>query len=333
MQDYLLVTGGAGFIGINFILDWLAHHPDSYIINVDKLSYAANQYGLSLLAQQTHHIFVQADINDSACMRSLLAKYQPRAVVHFAAESHVDRSIAGAEDFISSNIVGTYRLLEAVRAYWQTLPQQDAVNFRFLHVSTDEVYGALQNTDAPFTETSTYAPNSPYSASKASSDHLVRAWFHTYGLPVLSTHCSNNFGAFQHPEKLIPLAISRALAGQKIPMYGTGQNVRDWLHVSEHCAALRVVLAQGKVGESYNIGANNEQTNLNVVHRICDILDELKPRIDGVSYRQQISFVADRAGHDWRYAIDASKIRRELAWQAQQDFDSTLRQTIIWYLR
>ena len=328
----ILVTGGAGFIGANFVLDWLARPDADAVINVDKLTYAGNRHSLALLDGDPRHRFVQADIGDRAAMDDLLARYRPRAVVHFAAESHVDRSIHGPAAFVETNIVGTFTLLEAVRACWQALPDAARADFRFLHVSTDEVFGSLSATDAPFGETTAYAPNSPYSASKAASDHLVRAWHHTYGLPVVTTNCSNNYGPYQFPEKLIPLMIARALAGESLPVYGDGQNVRDWLYVGDHCAAIRTVLAAGRIGETYNVGGWNEKTNIDVVHALCDSLDALLPRDDGTSYRAQIRYVKDRPGHDRRYAIDARKIERELGWRPAETFESGLRKTIAWYL-
>lgn len=332
----ILVTGGAGFIGANFVLDWLrrpgADPADpGRIINVDKLTYAGNRHSLAELDGDPRHIFVQADIRDPAAMEALLARYRPDAVIHFAAESHVDRSIRGPAAFIDTNIGGTYTLLEAVRGYWNALPDAEQAAFRFLHVSTDEVFGSLGPADAPFSETTSYAPNSPYSASKAASDHLVRAWHHTYGLPVLTTNCSNNYGPYQFPEKLVPLMISGALAGQPLPVYGDGANVRDWLYVGDHCAAIREVLMRGRVGETYNVGGWNEKTNLEVVHALCDRLDALQPRAAG-SYRQQIRFVKDRPGHDRRYAIDARKLESELGWRPAETFETGLTKTVAWYL-
>lgn len=326
----IFVTGGAGFIGSNFILDWLAQ-SDENIINIDKLTYAGNLHNLSSLQHDERHHFVKADINDTTAIAQLLAIHRPRAIVHFAAESHVDRSIHGPAAFVQTNIQGTFQLLEACRAYWQQLPATDKKGFRFLHVSTDEVFGSLGANDAPFSETTTYAPNSPYSASKAASDHLVRAYFHTYGLPTLTTHCSNNYGPFHFPEKLIPLVITNALANKPLPIYGNGQQIRDWLYVKDHCAAIRRVLAAAPVGETYNIGGWNEQTNLSVVHFICDLLDELQAKPSG-SYREQITFVKDRPGHDQRYAIDARKIEKELGWKPAETFASGLRKTVEWYL-
>ena len=327
----ILVTGGAGFIGANFVLDWLAHH-DEPVINVDKLTYAGNLENLASLQGDARHIFVQADIGDSAVIGQLLAQHQPRAVVNFAAESHVDRSIHGPEDFIQTNVVGTFRLLEAVRAYWNGLEGEAKTSFRFLHVSTDEVYGTLSLTDPAFTEENNYEPNSPYSASKAASDHLVRAWHHTYGLPVLTTNCSNNYGPLHFPEKLIPLMIVNALAGKPLPIYGDGQQIRDWLYVRDHCSAIRRVLEAGKVGETYNVGGWSEKANIDIVKTVCALLDELRPRADGKSYAEQITFVTDRPGHDRRYAIDARKLERELGWKPAETFETGIRKTVQWYL-
>ncbi|WP_439589592.1 dTDP-glucose 4,6-dehydratase [Hydrogenophaga sp.] len=327
----ILVTGGAGFIGANFVLDWLALN-DEPVINLDKLTYAGNLESLSSLQSDSRHVFVQGDIGDSALVSGLLATHQPRAVVHFAAESHVDRSIHGAEDFIQTNIVGTFRLLEAVRAHWAALPEADRAAFRFLHVSTDEVYGSL-TPDAPaFTETHGFEPNSPYSASKAASDHLVRAWHHTHGLPVITTNCSNNYGPYHFPEKLIPLMIVNALAGKPLPVYGDGMQVRDWLYVKDHCSAIRRVLQGGQLGETYNVGGWNEQPNIEIVRIICSLLDELRPRADGASYTTQITHVKDRPGHDRRYAIDARKIEQELGWKPAETFQTGIRKTVQWYL-
>ncbi|MBK9186226.1 MAG: dTDP-glucose 4,6-dehydratase [Moraxellaceae bacterium] len=326
----ILVTGAAGFIGANFVLDWLALH-DEPIINLDKLTYAGNLDSLKSLKADVRHIFVQGDIGDSALVSSLLKQYQPRAVINFAAESHVDRSISGPSDFIQTNIVGTFNLLESVRAYWTALAPTLKTAFRFLHISTDEVYGSLSATEAPFAETNTYEPNSPYSASKAASDHLVRAWHHTYGLPVLTTNCSNNYGPYHFPEKLIPLIILNALAGKPLPIYGDGQQIRDWLYVKDHCAAIRRVLDVGKVGETYNVGGWNEKANIVVVRTICALLDELKPKASG-RYEEQITFVEDRAGHDRRYAIDARKLEKELGWKPVETFESGIRKTVLWYL-
>ncbi len=325
----ILVTGGAGFIGSNFVLDWLAG-SDEAIINLDKLTYAGNPDNLASLAEHPHHHFVHGDICDRELVASLLKQHQPRAIVHFAAESHVDRSIHGPGDFIRTNVDGTFSLLEAARAHCASLSDAQRNSFRFLHVSTDEVFGSLGPHDAPFSETTAYAPNSPYSASKAASDQLVRAWHHTYGLPVLTGNCSNNYGPYQFPEKLIPLVIANALAGKPLPIYGDGQQIRDWLYVTDHCAALRRVLADGRPGETYNIGGWNEKANLDVVHTLCDLLDELAPAAR--SYRQQITFVTDRPGHDRRYAIDARKIERELGWKPAETFESGMRKTVQWTL-
>ncbi len=327
----ILVTGGAGFIGSNFVLDWLGA-SDEPVINLDKLTYAGNLQNLAALSGDARHVFVQGDIGDAALVSGLLAKYQPRAVLNFAAESHVDRSIHGPGEFIQTNIVGTFNLLEAVRAYWGGLDAAAAAAFRLLHVSTDEVYGSLGKTDPAFTEEHKYEPNSPYSASKAASDHLVRAYHHTYGLPVLTTNCSNNYGPFHFPEKLIPLLIVNAQANLALPVYGDGQQIRDWLYVQDHCSAIRRVLAAGRVGETYNIGGWNEKPNLEIVHTVCRLLDELKPRADGKSYSEQITFVTDRPGHDRRYAIDAHKIERELGWKPTETFESGIRKTVQWYL-
>lgn len=327
----ILVTGGAGFIGSNFVLDWLAQSSEP-VLNLDKLTYAGNLENLASLQGDARHVFVQGDMGDRALVERLLAEHQPRAVLNFAAESHVDRSIHGPEDFIQTNIVGTFRLLEAVRAYWSALPEAKKTAFRFLHVSTDEVYGTLGPDDPPFAETNRYEPNSPYSASKAASDHLVRAWHHTYGLPVLTTNCSNNYGPYHFPEKLIPLMIVNALAGKSLPVYGDGQQVRDWLYVRDHCSAIRRVLEAGQPGQTYNIGGWNEKPNLEIVRTICTLLDELRPRADGRSYREQITHVADRPGHDRRYAIDARKIERELGWKPAETFETGIRKTVQWYL-
>ena len=327
----ILVTGGAGFIGGNFVLDWLAGSDES-VVNVDKLTYAGNLQTLASLKDNPNHVFVQADIGDTTVISELLAKYQPRAVVNFAAESHVDRSIHGPSDFIQTNVVGTFNLLESVRAYWNNLPEPQKSAFRFLHVSTDEVYGSLAADDPPFAETNRYEPNSPYSASKAASDHLVRAWHHTYGLPVLTTNCSNNYGPYHFPEKLIPLVILNARAGKSLPIYGDGQQIRDWLYVKDHCSAIRRVLEAGQLGETYNVGGWNEKANLDVVHTICALLDELSPRADGKSYAEQITFVTDRPGHDRRYAIDARKLERELGWKPAETFETGIRKTVQWYL-
>ncbi|AEG69981.1 dTDP-glucose 4,6-dehydratase [Ralstonia solanacearum] len=330
-MSHILVTGGAGFIGGNFVLNWLANPGTDSIVNVDKLTYAGNRKTLATVESDPRHVFSQTDICDREALDSLFAQYKPRAVVHFAAESHVDRSIHGPAEFIQTNIVGTFTLLEAARAYWGGLDADAKAAFRFLHVSTDEVFGSLSATDPQFSETTPYAPNSPYSASKAASDHLVRAYHHTYGLPVLTTNCSNNYGPYHFPEKLIPLMITNALSGKPLPVYGDGQNVRDWLYVGDHCAAIREVLARGRLGETYNVGGWNEKTNLEVVHTLCDLLDELKPKATG-SYRDQIAFVKDRPGHDRRYAIDARKLERELGWKPAETFETGLRKTVQWYL-
>jgi len=325
----ILVTGGAGFIGANFVLDWIAHEGTP-VVNLDKLTYAGNPANLASLQKDERHIFVKGDINDRMLVSDLLKKYQPRAIVHFAAESHVDRSINGPGEFVQTNVVGTFSLLEETRTYWSGLGNAEQAGFRFLHVSTDEVYGSLGSDDPAFSETTAYAPNSPYAASKAGSDHLVRAWHHTYGLPVITTNCSNNYGPLQFPEKLIPLMILNALAGKALPVYGDGRNVRDWLYVGDHCAGIRAALARGKPGETYNIGGNSEKTNLEVVHAVCAILDELHPA--NAPHAKLITYVKDRPGHDWRYAIDAGKIRRELGWEPQERFASGLRKTVEWYL-
>ena len=327
----ILVTGGAGFIGANFVLDWLAQSGES-LVNLDALTYAGNQDNLASLAGDERHVFVQGDIGDSTLVARLLAEHRPRAILNFAAESHVDRSIHSPEDFIQTNIVGTFRLLEAVRAYWKTLENAAQQDFRFLHVSTDEVYGSLDKDEPAFADTRRYEPNSPYSASKAASDHLVRSYHHTYGLPVLTTNCSNNYGPYHFPEKLIPLMIVNALAGKPLPVYGDGQQIRDWLYVKDHCSAIRRVLEAGRVGEVYNVGGWNEKPNLDIVHTVCALLDELRPRADGNSYREQIISVTDRPGHDRRYAIDAGKIERELGWKPAETFDTGIRKTVLWYL-
>ena len=327
----ILITGGAGFIGANFVLDWLAQ-SDEPVINLDKLTYAGNRANLAPLDSDARHVFVHGDMGDRALVAALLAQHRPRAVLNFAAESHVDRSIHGPADFIQTNIVGTFNLLECVREYWGALPEAERAAFRFLHVSTDEVYGSLGPGDPAFTETHRYEPNSPYSASKAASDHLVRAWHHTYGLPVLTTNCSNNYGPLHFPEKLIPLMIVNALAGKPLPVYGDGQQIRDWLYVKDHCSAIRAVLAGGRLGETYNVGGWNEKPNIDIVHTVCALLDELRPRSDGQSYTSQISFVKDRPGHDRRYAIDARKIERELGWKPAETFESGIRKTVLWYL-
>ncbi|MGE5082232.1 MAG: dTDP-glucose 4,6-dehydratase [Acidobacteriota bacterium] len=326
----IVVTGGAGFIGSNFILQRMRDESAS-IVNFDKLTYAGNPHNLESIADNPRYHFVQGDIIDRELVRKTLARHQPRAVVHFAAESHVDRSIRGPDDFIHTNVNGTFALLEEVRAYWSSLEEPERARFRFLHVSTDEVYGSLGPNDPPFSETTAYAPNSPYAASKAASDHLVRAYHHTYGLPTLTTNCSNNYGPFQFPEKLIPLLILNAQQGKPLPVYGDGKNVRDWLYVEDHCEAIAAVLAQGTPGETYNIGGSNEKPNIEIVHRICDLLDEVSPA-KGVSRRELITFVKDRPGHDRRYAIDARKIERELQWKPKETFDTGLRKTVRWYL-
>ena len=327
----ILVTGGAGFIGSNFVLDWLARH-DEPVLNLDALTYAGNMENLASLEGDARHVFVHGDIRDRALLDRLLAEYRPCALLHFAAESHVDRSIHGPAAFIRTNVEGTFTLLEAARAYWSGLPDAEKAAFRFHHVSTDEVYGSLAPDAPAFTEEHLYQPNSPYSASKAASDHLVRAWFHTYGLPVLTTNCSNNYGPFHFPEKLIPLMIVNALAARPLPIYGDGLNVRDWLYVADHCSAIRTVLACGRPGETYNVGGWNERTNRQIVEAICTLLDELRPDPAG-PHRRLIQFVADRPGHDRRYAIDARKIERELGWRPAESFESGIRKTVQWYLR
>jgi dTDP-glucose 4,6-dehydratase len=327
----ILVTGGAGFIGSNFVLDWRSAHFHEGVVNLDALTYAGNLENLTALRQDPGHVFVQGDITDRALVDRLLAQHLPRAIVHFAAESHVDRSIHGPAAFIKTNIEGTFTLLEAARAYWGALDGPAKSAFRFLHVSTDEVYGSLGPQDPPFAETKPYEPNSPYSASKAASDHLVRAWHHTYGLPVLTTNCSNNYGPFHFPEKLIPLMMVNALAGKPLPVYGDGLQVRDWLYVKDHCSAIRAVLAGGRLGETYNVGGWNEKPNIDIVHTVCALLDELRPSAEG-SYTRLITYVKDRPGHDRRYAIDARKIERELGWRPVETFESGIRKTIQWYL-
>ena len=327
----ILVTGGAGFIGSNFVLDWLGS-IDEPVVNLDLLTYAGNRENLSTLRDDPRHVFVRGDIGDAKLVPELLKEYQPRAVVNFAAESHVDRSIHGPEDFIQTNVVGTFHLLESVRAYWAGLQGEARTNFRFLHVSTDEVYGSLGRDDPAFTEENKYEPNSPYSASKAASDHLVRAYHHTYGLPVLTTNCSNNYGPYHFPEKLIPLMIVNALAGKDLPVYGDGQQVRDWLYVKDHCSAIRRVLEAGRLGEVYNVGGWNERPNIEIVQRVCALLDEMRPRVDGRSYVEQVTYVTDRPGHDRRYAIDAGKIERELGWRPAETFETGIRKTVAWYL-
>jgi dTDP-glucose 4,6-dehydratase len=327
----ILVTGGAGFIGSNFVLDWLAAN-DEPVVNLDKLTYAGNLENLSSLSGDSRHVFVQGDIGDQTLVSELLARHQPRAVVNFAAESHVDRSIHSPGTFIETNVVGTFRLLEAVRAYWGDLKSAARDPFRFLHVSTDEVYGSLGPGDPAFAEQNRYEPNSPYSASKAASDHLVRAYHHTYGLPVVTTNCSNNYGPYHFPEKLIPLMIVNALAGKALPVYGDGMQIRDWLYVGDHCSAIRRVLEAGKLGETYNVGGWNEKPNIEIVRTICALLDSLRPRADGKSYSTQITYVTDRPGHDRRYAIDARKIERELGWKPAETFETGIRKTVQWYL-
>ena len=327
----ILVTGGAGFIGSNFVLDWLAGSQER-VVNLDKLTYAGNLQNLASIAGDARHVFVHGDFGDAAMVDALLAQHRVRAVVNFAAESHVDRSIHGPGEFIQTNIVGSFNLLESVRAYWGRLDGPARAAFRLLHVSTDEVYGSLAKAESAFTEMHRYEPNSPYSASKAASDHLVRAYHHTYGLPVLTTNCSNNYGPLHFPEKLIPLMIVNALAGKALPVYGDGQQIRDWLYVTDHCSAIRRVLDAGRVGETYNIGGWNEMPNLAIVHRVCALLDELRPRADAKPYAAQISFVSDRPGHDRRYAIDASKIEQELGWKPAETFETGIRKTVQWYL-
>ena len=327
----ILVTGGAGFIGSNFVLDWLAQ-SDEAVVNLDALTYAGNLENLASLQGDSRHRFVRGDIGDLDLLSGLLDESRPRAVINFAAESHVDRSIHGPDDFIQTNIVGTFRLLEAVRAYWGGLDGKLKAGFRFLHISTDEVYGSLAESDPAFSETNRYEPNSPYSASKAASDHLVRAYHHTYGLPVLTTNCSNNYGPYHFPEKLIPLVLHNALAGKPLPIYGDGRQIRDWLYVKDHCSAIRRVLQAGVPGETYNVGGWNEKANIEVAHVLCELLDELQPRQDRKSYREQIVFVQDRPGHDRRYAIDATRIERELGWRPAESFESGIRKTVQWYL-
>jgi dTDP-glucose 4,6-dehydratase len=326
----LLVTGGAGFIGSNFVLDWLAQ-SDEKIVTLDALTYAGNLENLASLKDDPRHLFVKGDICDRALIDQLLTEHRPRALVHFAAESHVDRSISGPGAFMRTNIEGTYTLLEAARAYWSPLPEAEKAAFRFHHVSTDEVYGSLAKDDPAFAETKTYEPNSPYSASKAASDHLVRAWHHTYGLPVLTTNCSNNYGPYHFPEKLIPLMIVNALAGKPLPVYGDGQQIRDWLYVTDHASAIRAVLAGGRLGETYNVGGWNEKANIDIVKTVCALLDELCPDAAG-PYARLITYVTDRPGHDRRYAIDARKIERELGWRPAETFETGIRKTVQWYL-
>jgi dTDP-glucose 4,6-dehydratase len=331
MENTILVTGGAGFIGSNFILQRIGRDSAS-VVNLDKLTYAGNLRNLETIAPGPRYEFVHGDIGDRGLVHDLIDRRKPRAVVHFAAESHVDRSIRGPEDFVRTNVDGTFALLEEVRSFWGTLGEQDKKDFRFLHVSTDEVYGSLGSEDPAFSESTAYAPNSPYAASKAASDHFVRAYHHTYGLPVLTTNCSNNYGRFQFPEKLIPLVILNAREGKPLPVYGDGQNVRDWLYVEDHCEAIAAVLARGKVGQTYNIGGWNEKRNLEIVETICDIVDEIAGRSDSPR-RNLITFVKDRPGHDRRYAMDASKIERELGWRPIETFESGIRKTVQWYLK
>lgn len=335
----VLVTGGAGFIGSNFVLDWFKHNNET-VINLDLLTYAGNLQNLDSLKNDENHVFVQGDIGDTSLIKQLLDEYQPRAIINFAAESHVDRSISGPDAFVQTNIVGTFRLLETVRAYWHEMATDDKSRFRFLHVSTDEVYGTLNAEEPAFTEQHPYQPNSPYSASKAASDHLVRSYFHTYGLPVLTTNCSNNYGPYHFPEKLIPLVIHNALAGKPLPIYGDGQQIRDWLYVTDHCAAIRAVLANGMPGETYNVGGLNEKTNLEIVHIICELLEELVPESNqtfandsSTDFKRLITFVKDRPGHDRRYAINADKINKELGWQPAETFETGIRKTVQWYLQ
>ncbi|MBD9503595.1 dTDP-glucose 4,6-dehydratase [Pseudomonas sp. BGr12] len=327
----ILVTGSAGFIGSNFVLDWLAAHNEP-VVSLDKLTYAGNRQNLESLKNDPRHLFIKGDIGDAALIEQIVQAHRPRAILHFAAESHVDRSIHGPDEFIQTNIVGSFRLLECTRAYWQRLSGNEQATFRFLHVSTDEVYGSLMPKAPAFTEQHRYEPNSPYAASKAASDHLVRAYHHTYGLPVLTTNCSNNYGPYHFPEKLIPLVIHNALAAKPLPIYGDGQQVRDWLYVKDHCSAIRRVLEAGVPGETYNIGGWNEKANIDVVQTLCDILDQEHPRHDGQSYRQQIAFVKDRPGHDRRYAIDATRLERELGWKPAETFETGIRKTVRWYL-
>jgi dTDP-glucose 4,6-dehydratase len=332
MQNLILVTGGAGFIGSNFILQWI-QRESSPVLNLDKLTYAGNPRNIESIAAHPAYLFQQGDIVDRDLVRSLLQRERPRAIVHFAAESHVDRSIHGPDDFVRTNVNGTFSLLEEARAYWSSLPEAERETFRFLHVSTDEVYGSLGPDDAAFSETTPYAPNSPYSASKAASDHLVRAYHHTYGLPTLTTNCSNNYGPYQFPEKLIPLIILNACNGKPLPVYGDGQNVRDWLYVEDHCSAIRNVLSQGRLGDTYNIGGCNEKKNLEIVDTVCGLLDELRPSDPVVPHRNLITFVKDRPGHDRRYAMDTRKIERELHWCPKETFETGIRKTVNWYLQ
>jgi dTDP-glucose 4,6-dehydratase len=332
MQNLILVTGGAGFIGSNFILQWI-EQESSHVLNLDKLTYAGNLRNLESIAAHPRYHFQQGDIVDRELVQSLLQRESPRAIVHFAAESHVDRSIHGPDDFVRTNVNGTFSLLEETRVYWSSLPETERKTFRFLHVSTDEVYGSLGPKDAAFSETTPYAPNSPYSASKAASDHLVRAYNHTYGLPSLTTNCSNNYGPYQFPEKLIPLMILNARSGKPFPAYGDGQNVRDWLYVEDHCSAIRTVLSQGRLGDTYNIGGCNEKKNLDIVDTVCGLLDELRPNDPVVPHRNLVTFVKDRPGHDRRYAMDTRKIERELNWRPRETFETGIRKTVNWYLQ
>ncbi|MGD0213404.1 MAG: dTDP-glucose 4,6-dehydratase [Terriglobales bacterium] len=332
MQNKILVTGGAGFIGSNFVLQWIAHESAS-VVNLDKLTYAGNPRNVESVAEHPGYRFQQGDIIDRELLARLLQSERPRAIVHFAAESHVDRSIHGPDDFVRTNVNGTFSLLEEARAYWSALPEADRRMFRFLHVSTDEVYGSLGPNDSAFTETTPYAPNSPYSASKAASDHLVRAYHHTYGLPTLTTNCSNNYGPYQFPEKLIPLMILNACNGKPLPVYGDGKNVRDWLYVEDHCSAIRTVLSEGREGETYNIGGCNEKKNLEIVDTICALLDEFRPSDPVLPHRNLVAFVKDRPGHDRRYAMDTRKIERELNWRPKETFETGIRKTVLWYLQ
>lgn len=327
----ILVTGGAGFIGANFVLKCIKE-LDETVINLDKLTYAGNLDNLQSIKDEKRHIFIKGDIGDRKLVDDILNQYNPRAIINFAAESHVDRSISTPGEFVQTNVMGTFQLLECAKKYWESLSQDKQNNFRFLHVSTDEVYGTLEKEDAPFSETNQYQPNSPYSASKAASDHFVRAYYHTYGLPVLTTNCSNNYGAYQFPEKLIPLIIHNALNNKDLPIYGNGLQIRDWLFVEDHCSAIIKVLNEGDMGEVYNIGGLNEKTNIEVVEHICEILDELKPKADSTSYKSQITYVKDRPGHDQRYAIDATKIQNSLGWSPEFSFEDGIRKTINWYL-
>jgi dTDP-glucose 4,6-dehydratase len=332
MYDCILVTGGAGFIGSNFVLEWI-RHEGSKVVNLDKLTYAGNRKNLASLKNDPRHIFIRGDINDFELVRETLAKYRPRAVVHLAAESHVDRSILGPAEFLTTNVQGTFHLLDEVLRYWKQLPPETRASFRFLHISTDEVYGSLGPAEPPFTETSPYCPNSPYAASKAASDHFVRSYHSTYGLPTITTNCSNNYGPLQFPEKLIPLMVVNALAAKPLPVYGDGKNVRDWLYVLDHCEGLRTVLAKGKPGNTYNIGGGHEISNIELVRTLCRLLDELRPNARLGSHSELITFVTDRPGHDRRYGIDSTKLRRELGWAPRESFESTLQITVQWYLK